>query len=262
MINEKKEQFFSFLNKYFNHIYLVTIERAQERHALIRKELQGLNYSFFWGADHKSFSITQLQQEGIYDEQLAKKNHRYFKPLKGGMLGCSLSHRMVYEDIIKNNYSRVLILEDDVITESFPVEDFIDAIAELPNKWELLYFDYNKNEKKPIFGSLKQLIYHIQKLFGGINFSHRTINNLFAKKYSKNLLTAGFHDFTDAYALTHEGAKKLLKLQSPVQWYPDNLLAYACSNKIINGYCLKTKAFSQTSQTIDPEKSLISDTSY
>lgn len=257
-----KIELFNFFNTYFDHIYLVTIERATERHITVEKELKGLNYELFFGADFKNFSIDELKSSGMYDEILAKKNHRYSKPIKGGMLGCSLSHRMVYEDVIKNNYEKVLVLEDDVIIENFSVQNFRNAINELPKNWELLYFDYNKNENKPFLGFLKQIIYHIQKLFGGIKFSHKAIKNIFAKQYSNNLMIAGLHDFTDAYAVTQNGAKILLKLQTPVQWFPDHLLAYACSNKLINAYCLKKKIISQTSQTSNPEFSLINDNSY
>jgi glycosyl transferase family 25 len=260
-MNHKKE-LFDFLNNYFGHIYLVTIERAKDRHSIIQKELEGLNYEIFFGADFKNFSIDELKETRVYDETLAKQNHRYSKPIKGGMLGCSLSHKMIYEDIIKNKYQRVLVLEDDVIIEQFSFQNFKNAMAELPKNWELLYFDYNKNENKPLLGFLKQTTYHIQKLFGGIKFSHKAINNLFAKKYSNNLMVAGLHDFTDAYAVTTEGAKILLELQTPVQWFPDHLLAYASSNKLINAYCLKEKIISQTSQTSKPEFSLINDNSY
>lgn len=257
-----KQEFFNFLNSFFDHIYLVTIERAKDRHLIIEEELKGLNYELFFGADYKFFSIEELKANGIYDEELAKKNHRYSKPIKGGMLGCSLSHRMVYEDIVRKNYDKVLVLEDDVIIEQFSFENFKSAVSELPKDWELLYFDYNKNERKPLFGMLKQLTYHIQKMFRKIKFSHKAINNLFAKKYSKNLMTAGLHDFTDAYAVTNVGARKLLELQTPVQWFPDHLLAFACSNKLINGYCLTEKPISQTSQTSNPEQSLINSNSY
>lgn len=257
-----KQELFNFLNTYFNHIYLVTIERAKDRHIIIEKELEGLHYELLFGTDFKNFSIDELKRSGVYDENLAVKNHRYSKPIKGGMLGCSLSHRMVYEDIIKNNYEKVLVLEDDVIIENFSFPNFKNAISELPDNWELLYFDYNKNEHKPLLGTLKQITYHIQKVFGGIKFSHKAITNLFAKKYSSNLMFAGLHDFTDAYAVTQKGARILLGLQTPVQWFPDHLLAYASSNKLIKAFCLKEKIISQTSQTSNPEFSLINDNSY
>ncbi len=258
----EKYQFFNLLNSNFNHIYIVTIKRATDRHLIIENELHGLKYELFFGADYKDFTVDELTKNNLYSESLSKINHRYNKPIKGGMLGCSLSHRMVYEDVIKNNYENVLILEDDVFVKAFSKNNFENALKELPINWELLYFDYNKNENSPFYGSLKKMTYHIQKFIGVLNFSHKSIRNLFAKKYSNNLLIAGKHDFTDAYAITKEGAKILLKLQTPIQWFPDHLLAHACSNKLINAFCLKEKVFYQSSQTSNPNQSFINNTSY
>ncbi|MBX2931637.1 MAG: glycosyltransferase family 25 protein [Chitinophagaceae bacterium] len=258
-MDNNKAAFFEILNQYFSHIYVLTIERAKERHAVIEEELKGLNYHFFWGLDSNDFSVEDLIQKNVYSEELAKKNHRYSKPIRGGMLACSLGHKMIYEDTIKNNYDKILVLEDDVMVNKFNLDNFIKAIQEFPDDGDLLYFDYHKNEKKPLLGFLKQLAYHIQASLGFLNLTHKAISNLYTKRYSKNLLIAGYHDFTNAYLITLSGAKKLLPLQTPVQWFPDHLLHYACSNKLINAYCLKEKTFLQTSQTTQKEQSLITE---
>jgi glycosyl transferase family 25 len=237
------------LNSYFDHIYVITLQRAKERHEKINQVLEGLNYSFFMGKDNKEFVVAELQNKGIYCADKAKKVHRYSKGMTPGMIGCSWSHKLVYEDILKKNYKKVLILEDDV----FPVEEgllkFDTIINELPQDWELLYFDYNKNDKETVIHPVKKLIYHVQKQFGQLKWSHRHINNLFAKPYSKHLKIAGHHDYTDAYAITNSGAKKLLELQNPIAFWPDHLLAYACSNKIIKAFISVPKLFLQESQT-------------
>lgn len=237
------------LNEYFDHIYVITLQRATERHERIKAVLAGLNFSFFYGADNKNFTISDLISRGIYDEKKAINIHRYNKPMKPGMLGCSWSHKMVYEDIIANNFQRALILEDDVL----PVQDsltlFAAILQELPANWQLLYFDYHKNDSINFNARIKQIWYHVQKTIGALKWSRKTINHLYALSYSKHLLKAGYHDFTSAYCLTQPAAQLLNELQTPISHFPDGLLAHACSNQLINAFICKPKLFIQESQT-------------
>jgi glycosyl transferase family 25 len=74
------------------------------------------------------------------------------------------------------------------------------------------------------------------------------MRNLYPKLISNHLSVAGFHDYTDAYAITLPGAKKLLELQSPVSYVADNLLAIASASKKINAFISHPKLFQQLSQ--------------
>jgi glycosyl transferase, family 25 len=241
------ENVFQPLNDFFDHIYVITLTRARERQHKIAAHLEGLDYSFFFGADKNDFSIVALQHEGIYDEQKAKDIHRYHKPMTGGQIGCSWSHRLVYEDILKNGYGEVLILEDDV-TIAAGISIFTEVVNELPGDWELLYFDYHKNIEGSIATKLKQQAYHIQKLVGGLKWSHQTIDNLYAKGYSPHLKKAGYHMYTSAYAITATAAKKLLQMQTPIAYIADDLLAHAVTNNVVKGFISVPKLFTQESQ--------------
>lgn len=236
------------LNNYFNHIYVITLKRAVERHEEIKENLDGLHYEFFYGADNKEFSMEQLIQQNIYSPEKAKALHRYNNPMKAGVVGCSLSHKMVYQDILANKYQRVLILEDDILPAENGLMQFAEIVQQLPPSWELLYFDYNKNTTYNLPAFLKQKFYHLQKFFGALKWSHTTIHNLYAKKYSGNLKIAGFHDFTSAYCITKSAAEKLIPLQTPVALASDNLLAHAITNNIIKGFISIPKLFVQQSQ--------------
>ena len=114
--------------------------------------------------------------------------------------------------------------------------------------WELLYLGYDKNEELKLVHHLKKSIYHLQHLLGMIKYSHKLISNLYPKKVTKNIFTAGYHDHTHAYAITNSGAKKLNQLQTPIQFFPDNLLAYAATNEIVKSYIVKPKMINQLSQ--------------
>ncbi len=236
---------FAPLNDYFNKIFVITLQRSTDRQTHIRKALEGLSYEFFYGADKNDFSIEELKSKNIYDEVLAIEHHRYNKPMNAGQIGCALSHRMIYDKIIKEGLEKVLILEDDTEPLHESISLFSAIIKDLPDDWELLYFDYFKNEiPKP----LKKFWYHLQKIGGGLKWSHQIINNLYPKKLSKHIAVAGFHDFTNAYAVTRPGALKLLKMQSPVSYVADNLLAIASSSKKIKAFISYPKLFKQLSQ--------------
>jgi len=237
------------LNKYFDRIYVMTIKRAKERHEKLQHVLKGLDFHFLFGADNKEFVVDDLIKQGVYDPVKAKQVHRYHKLFNNGMLGCTITHKMVYEDVLKHGYKKVLIFEDDILPVEEGLKLFTTIMQELPNDWEMLYFDYNKNVEPPAGGFLKQQFYHVQKFFGGLNLTHKTISNLYARPYSKHLRIAGYHDFGSAYALTLGAAKKLVDLQTPIAYWSDHLLAYACSNKILKAYITVPKLFIQESQT-------------
>ena len=70
-----RQDFFLALNSFFDKVYVITLRRATDRHEHIRKELDGLQYEFFLGKDKREFSIPVLEQQGIYNETLARKRH-------------------------------------------------------------------------------------------------------------------------------------------------------------------------------------------
>lgn len=245
------------LNQLFDHIYVVSIARATDRHAAIAEALHGLDYELFMGADAAQFHLADLEKAGLYHEKQSIDNHRYGKALAGGALGCSWSHRMVYEDILAKGYNKVLVLEDDVRINPDALATLEIAFGELPADWALLFMDYDKNEKAPLLGGVKQAWYHIMRTFKHLSYSHATIRNMYARPYSQHWLHAGFHDFSDAYALTRPGAAQLLQMQTPIQWLADNLLAVAATEQKVKAYSIRPRLFYQTSQPGGSASSLV-----
>ena len=137
---------FALLNHFFDHIYVLTLKRATERQAQIKKNLTGLRYQFFFSVDKNDIDVNNLVNNSVYDLDAGIKNHRYHKPMSKGQIACAMGHRMIYEDVIKNNFSKVLILEDDVAPVENFSENFSQVMNNLPFDWDLLYFDYSKNE--------------------------------------------------------------------------------------------------------------------
>lgn len=244
----KTLEFFRQLNQAFDKVYVITLKRATERHEHVRKVLEGLDYELFFGVDKQDLDIAELKTKGIYDEILAIQHHRFTKPLLPGMIGCSWSHRNIYDDIIANNYKSALILEDDVLIDKEHLGLFPSMMKQLPDDWELVYLGYARNEDHNLVSFGKKLAYHVQRLMGTFKLSHKTISNLYPKKITENVYQSGYHDQTHAYAITRPGAEKLKKLQEPISFIADNLLAHAATNGIIKAYVFKPKLINQLSQ--------------
>ena len=227
---------FQIFNSYYDKIYVLTVEAAAARRDLFAQRFEGLEYSFFYGADKNKFTVEELIHQNIYSEVLTKKNHRYSKTMRTGEIACSWSHRLIYEDVLKNNYSRVLVFEDDAVPNPVMMKKIPQIIEEIPGDCELLMWGWSKNGEPSPGKSLKQVLYHIQHMLGFLKWDHTVIKNLYARPFSAHLKKAGFHDFTYAYGITKPAAEKLVTMQTPVQYIADNLLAHAATGEKVNSY--------------------------
>ena len=163
--------------------------------------------------------------------------------MRPGEIACSWSHRMMYEEMISKKYERVLIFEDDAVPDPGRLKDLPAIISEIPDECELLMWGWAKNGSQNLGHRVKKLFYHLQHMTGRLKWNHNVISNIYARPYSKNIKRAGFHDYTYAYAITLDGAKKLVTMQTPVQYIADNLLAHASANGIINGFIVYPPVF-------------------
>ena len=247
-MNISLQPYFDILNSFFDHIYVITLQRAADRQRHIQHELAGLNYQLFFGHDKQQFTIEDIKQQGIYNEALAKKHHRYNKPMHAGQIGCAWSHTEVYKDMVQNNYQQVLILEDDIVLDKNQLPLISDILPQLPADWELLYFVFAQQEKAPPLQIFTKAYYHVLRLISATRLTAKTIHNYYPKKINQHIYTAGYHDCTHAYAITQPAAQKLLALQQPISFIADNLLAYACTNEVVKGYIILPKIIHQQYQ--------------
>lgn len=235
----------SFLQLYFDKIFVVSLPRFTGRHQQVEQRLQGLNFDFFWGADKLQMDDEDVRSNGTYDEQRAKKLQRQGKALNLGEVACSLSHRNVYEWMIKNNWKKILILEDDVLPLYNNLNLLPDVLNELPADWELVYLGYLKHENVNTNLKVKQFFYKILSRLGLMKWSYTMIKNLLPRPFSSHLKKAGFHDCTHAYAISLEAAKKLASAQTPVVYRADDLLSATILKGELNAFITDPKFFDQ-----------------
>ncbi len=105
-------------------VFIISLANATERRERITHIMNelGLEFTFEDAVDGREFNV--LQQE-IYDP---KKRLRYFaKHLTGGDIGCTLSHKNIYQKIINQKIPQALILEDDIIIH----DGFLETLREI-----------------------------------------------------------------------------------------------------------------------------------
>lgn len=233
------------LQNSFDKIFVVTVSRFTDRHKKVSENLLGLSFDFFYGADKLHIDPERVKQDGTYDEVKARKLQRQGKELNTGEIACSLSHRMLYAEMMKHGWKKILILEDDVLPLVENMNLLPDAMKELPEEWELVYLGYLKHEKVSPALRRKQFFYKILSAAGLMKWNYTMVNNLLPKPFSKHLKKAGFHDCTHAYAITLSAAKKLLKTQTPVVYRADDLLSATILKGDLNAFITVPKFFDQ-----------------
>ncbi|ABS24593.1 glycosyltransferase family 25 protein [Anaeromyxobacter sp. Fw109-5] len=236
---------FDLLNRTFDRIFVVTLPRALERQARVTSRLTGLDYRFFHGFDRQQLDLDRLAREGVYAPERARRVDRHGRALGAGQVGCSLSHRKLYEQAIENGWSRVLVLEDDVVARDDDLPQLTAALSQLPEAWDVLYLGYTNFETVTRRDRVKQASYVVLSALRLMKWRPREILRFHPRPFSPNLRCAGLHHCTHAYAFTLAGAKKLLAAQTPVAFPADQLLVHLVLRGEIRAFVTEPKFFDQ-----------------
>jgi glycosyl transferase family 25 len=114
------------LNEFFDKIYVISLSTSPRRER-IKTRLEGLNYEFF---------------DGVNAELIDKKDYiELGSKLTRGQLGCTVSHVKLYEKIAKEDYEKILILEDDCVFLN-NLETLNDSLSQLPEDWQVVYLGW------------------------------------------------------------------------------------------------------------------------
>jgi glycosyl transferase, family 25 len=234
----------SYLKDFFDRVFVLTVPRFKERQEKVTQNLSGISFDFFFGKDKQEIDEEFIHRNYHYDKKNSLALRQHFPELNKGEIACAISHRMMYEAMVKNNWKHVLIFEDDVV----PAEDIsglASCLNQLPEDWDLLYLGYLKNEEVSLPKKIQQAWYILQARFGFSRMSIRMIRRRLPRPYSSHLKRAGFHDCTHAYAISLGGAKKLIAAQNPVIYRADNLLSALVLKNELNAFICHDQYFNQ-----------------
>lgn len=105
---EKSKYSYIDINKFVDKIYLINLERRQDRFKKIYNKLSKFNIKF------ERFSAIDGSKIGVRDEwiQLLENGSKISSP---GAYGCLMSHLQIIKQAKQNKFSKILIFEDDII---------------------------------------------------------------------------------------------------------------------------------------------------
>uniref|UniRef100_A0AAY4B863 Glycosyl transferase family 25 domain-containing protein n=1 Tax=Denticeps clupeoides TaxID=299321 RepID=A0AAY4B863_9TELE len=174
----------------FDEIFLINLKRRLDRRQRMMNTLSvlGLEATLTDAVDGKALNTSQLQALGI-EMMPGYKDPYSGRVLTRGEIGCFLSHHATWSQVVEQDLQKVLVLEDDVRFEPFfkrRLKAIMDDVEKSKLNWDLIYVGRKRMQVKQPEVSVE-----------GVN----------------NLVEADYSYWTLGYALSLQGARKLLRVQ-------------------------------------------------
>ena len=117
------------INNYFDKIICINLKRRHDRWSEMEKQF----------AKH---NINVIRFDAIDGNPMGWKTNEFDGKMNSfeGAMGCIASHVNIYKMAKKNNWKKILIIEDDCDFIDNLNEVFNKSINTLPENWDLLYF--------------------------------------------------------------------------------------------------------------------------
>lgn len=145
----------------------------------------------------------------------------YNHKLTNSEFGCALSHIKLYEHIVQNNIPLCIICEDDMIPYDDNFKKVVNSLDEIQSQlnFEILFFKCIDKLNSP---------FKKQENFQGITFAQVGMGEKYDWLFNRRKTCY----LTGCYALTLNGAKKLLEKAYPVRMPSDRLTGLIAFNKL------------------------------
>jgi Glycosyltransferase involved in LPS biosynthesis len=128
--------------------YLINLEKSSDRLKKAQDELDAAGITFeripaVYGPD--------LSSEALHERYSSELNqYQYYKNLNAGEIGCFLSHRRAWQQILNDDLDYALVLEDDFAVEPF-ASDVLQLAGEIKQKWDYIKLIDTTRRRKSIW---------------------------------------------------------------------------------------------------------------
>jgi GR25 family glycosyltransferase involved in LPS biosynthesis len=179
----------SIVNRVVDKVYVINMDSQTERLKTIDSTLR------HHGIEYERFSAVR---------GAAITTHEWLTPAcnqfcADAMKGCALSHRSIWEQIVKKHYSSVLILEDDINLDAVMFETFRNAWNSLPKDFDIVWLGCHTvvEDNTPFAKALTGVL-------------GRTSNNI-----NEHIVESSCGFGAYGYIISRRCAEKFLELQIP-----------------------------------------------
>jgi|TARA_R110000823_G_scaffold34720_2_gene96432 GR25 family glycosyltransferase involved in LPS biosynthesis len=155
------------VNQFFDQVYLINLKRRPDKLKVCQQLFAKLNIKY---------KISEAIDfcDGIPEDYPVKPiEGSFLRDRAPGAWGCYVSHLEIIKDAKKNNYDKILILEDDVAIDDNFLSLFSQKVKDLPQDWKLFYLGASAHTGIP----KKKVTDHISQTFESFTTSSYGIHS-------------------------------------------------------------------------------------
>jgi len=233
----------------FDKIYVLTIDRNNDRHPQVESILKDINFEYWYGFDaRKNFPdkkfVCYIENDFFFENDIDKE---YVSRMTVGQLGAYFSIKKMIDHIASCAYDKVLIFEDDMLPLRKDWKQVLQkAVAELPGDWDVLLAGYIYDGNLYKYARDRNM----RPFIKGYNYLKNIFKpgNVIDKlpiKYSKHLDFAGYCTGGHAYCISKKGAKIISANLSPMRDSGDVLISRLITKNKIKAFSVYPCLFLQ-----------------
>nr|XP_048717959.1 procollagen galactosyltransferase 2 isoform X2 [Caretta caretta] len=171
----------------FDEIFMINLKRRKDRRDRMLRTLyeQEIAVNIVEAVDGKALNTSQLKALNI-DMLPGYQDPYSSRPLTRGEIGCFLSHYYIWKEVVNRELEKTLVIEDDVRFEhqfKRKLMKLMDDIEQVQLDWELIYIGRKRMQ---------------------VQRPEKAVPNVM------NLVEADYSYWTLGYAISFEGAQKLI----------------------------------------------------
>jgi glycosyltransferase involved in cell wall biosynthesis len=147
----------SALNHYFDHIYVINLERRSDRRLEMIQKLTRLHIraEFFAAEDgitkenlleYQDYLDKPIDPEYAHELEIKLKRKVIYSP---GAWATLKTYNRLLQDADKKGFDRILCLEDDTVFSSYFEKLFTQATRLIPDQWKLIYLGASQHSWIP-----------------------------------------------------------------------------------------------------------------